>query len=243
MSDIEHFRKFIEKVYLNNEIDKAIIVVEDGVTTCNVFIQHRMFGCDVVMDNNVLNVDNTKIAVVNMEVLYKMIKAFPEDIEILYKTRSSKAPHHLRFQNDMIQSQFILGKERAVDNYKKLNLTKIKDWLFDLDFTDYLDQYRSYENVLKSYETFYFSNERGSVQLNFGGLKQSSENIITIDLKIKPDVSFSDTILFNKNLFNEAIKANKESKMHLRVSKKLYELSCEEDNFTAKYYNTKSKNQ
>ena len=243
------FEEFLNKIYLNGEVDSCIIDLKKDSMSTHVFIQHRMFGMNVEMNHNIFEGDfsDIEIPIVNLETLYKIMKSFPEDCTIDLKGKGTyvndTSLHHMEIKNDLLNSNFILGKRAGVDNKRTIDMSKIDNWLFTFNFTEFNETYRKYQNILKDYETFYFSNKNGEVQLNFGGLRKTSENSITVNLGFKPSSEFNKSILFNKDIFNAILNSNREADINVHVNNTMYMITCEEENIKSKYFNTKTKNQ
>jgi len=245
------FEEFINKLHLNGEVEEAMVDVHEDTISCNVFIQHKMFGIDIQFAGNFFDKQNIEVPIVNLETLYKLLKSFPDDAEVDLKGHSTNINdnrlHNISLSTDILDSQFILGKPRAIDNKIKVDTDKISDWLFDFNFTDFNEIYRKYQNIFKDYETFYFSNVDGKVYLNFGGMRKRTENSITVELDIKLDSNaqqlFKESLLFNKDRFNAVLNSNREADIHVYVNNKMYMIECKEENISCKYFNTKTKNQ
>lgn len=247
LADKELFESFLEKVHLDGQVDMALIDLLDDQMNCYAFIQHKMLGIEVSSNRNVFDKSGIDLPIASLEILYKMVKSFGDGTKFSLKSRGGYVNddriHHIRMDSDLTHSRFILGKRKAIDNKKKLDTNKFDDWLFKFDFTQFADKYRKFQNILKNYDTFYFSTKKGKVKLNFGGLRKSTENSIVIDLDEPVQKEFNNTILFNKDIFNSIISANKESNIHVYVNKDLYMVKIKDEYFNCTYFNTKTKNQ
>jgi len=246
-SNKEKFQKFIERIYLEGAVDRILIKVYDDHITSQAFIQEKVFGARVTLHDNIFNIKNNDLAIVNLESLHNMIKSMPDDVDVLLMSNENNINdtklHKLVLKNDLITSNFILGKKAVIKNHKSfIDLNNIEEWLFVYDFSDFIESFKKYENVLKDYDTFFFSC-KDTVHINFGGLKTMSENLISIDLRITPKKKFKNTLLFDKDLFKSIINKNADSNLMLHVNDRLYYLTCEDEGFEAEYFNTKTKNQ
>lgn len=243
------FQKLLEKIYLDGIHEMTLININDNFMSINGFLQQRMLISEVFAKGNIFDFSDDKIAVTDMETLLKMIKVFPDETELsVVKGGSGNIFHYIMLKSDLIESKFILGKERAINTGKKVSIKKIEekiqnDIFFKFRFSDFLEEYKKYNNVLKSYDTFYFSVEGDNVSLNFGGINKKSENTIKIDLGVQPQRKFKDTILFSKDIFNGILSANQDSEIFITVSDRLYIIECEEEEFKSRYVNSKRKNQ
>lgn len=251
MSNKNLFEEFINKLHLNGEIEEAMIDIHEDTISSNVFIQHKMFGVEIEFAGNFFDRQNIEVPIVNIETLYKLLKSFPEDAEVKLSGRGTNVNddrlHKISLTTDILDSQFILGKPKAIDNKIKVDTSKISDWLFEFNFTEFNELYRKYQNIFKDYETFYFSNKRGKVFLNFGGIRKTTENSITVELDIelskRAQEMFKKSLLFNKDRFNAVLNSNREADIQVFVNNSMYMIECKDRDIVCRYFNTTTKNQ
>lgn len=249
MNKVEQLSKITELFYLGGVCDVAMMRCENDKTEVNYYLADIAFLTNLTFFSNPFEKD-VNLPIYDLNTLSRILKLMSSeegevqvDIGKKKTNMNNTTPHSIVFKSGNIDTEFVLGDEKIVNNEKKVDIDKIP-YGIEFELTEqHKEQFFKYSGVLKDYDHFTINSKNQCLEINFGNILRSHENSITVSLDVETPSSFKETMFFPTGVFSNILRMNTDTnKIIMRVSKQAYVMKIEHDQYEVLYVNASKKN-
>jgi len=224
--------KFINKYYLNGQVNSVILGSKDNVLITKFTTEDRTLLGELSM--NSWDAENAILGVFNTEHLIKLLGVLSDDIQLDLQKNGNQITA-LKLSDDYATVNFMLADISIFSELPKIKYTPEFQIKIEID-TKFISTFIAGTNALSEGDTFTVLSSNNTVSIVIG---HSNINTNTVTIPVKSQIFEPlQNITFNAELFKNILVANKECEIGLLEisSEGLSRITFNVDEYKAVYH-------
>jgi hypothetical protein len=204
--DKQRLEDFINRYYLNGEVNHVALNVEDGVLTSEFLSSDNSIVGNIELRGFPL--EDAELGIYETENLKKILRVLEDDFDIEIVTGAGR-PVSLRFIDDFKEAVFRLGELRIIPNVP--DLKHVPKFQINMEFDEeFVDNFQKAAKALKQESNlFSVSTSPEGVEITVGYTSMGNTNQITLHPEVDSFTPFEkDNTVFYSDKFSEILSAN-----------------------------------